>query len=37
MLSFITRSYLAKKQEVDYKGFNEAIRVTLVSYHQSGI
>jgi hypothetical protein len=37
MLSFITGSYLANKQEVDYKGFNEAIRVTLASYHQSGM
>jgi hypothetical protein len=37
MLSFITRSYLANKRQVDYKGFNEAIRVTLASYHQSGI
>jgi hypothetical protein len=37
MLSFITGSYLAYKQEVDYKGFNEAIRVTLTSYHRSGM
>jgi hypothetical protein len=37
MLSFITGSYLANKQEVDYKGLNEAIRVTLASYHQSGM
>ena len=37
MLSFITESYLAYKWEVDYKGFNEAIRVTLVSYHRSGM
>ena len=35
MLSFVTGSYLAYRQEVDYKGFNEAIRVTLVSYHRS--
>jgi hypothetical protein len=35
MLSFATGSYLAYKREVDYKGFNEAIRVTLASYHQS--
>ena len=28
MLSFVIRSYLAYKWEVDYKGFNEAIRVT---------
>ena len=35
MFSFITRSYLAYKWEVDYKGFNKAIRVTLASYHQS--
>jgi hypothetical protein len=33
MLFFVTGSYLAYKWEVDYKGFNEAIRVTLVSYH----
>ena len=25
------------KQEVDYRGFNDAIRVTLVSYHRSGM
>jgi hypothetical protein len=25
------------KQEVDYRGFNEAIRVTLASYHWSGM
>ena len=37
MFSIITGSYLAYKQEVDYKGFNEAIRVTLVSYHRSGM
>ena len=37
MLSFVTRSYLAYRQEVDYKGFNEAIRVTLESYHQFGM
>ena len=35
MLSFVTVSYLAYKREVDYRGFNEAIRVTLVSYHRS--
>ena len=35
MLSVVIGSYLAYKQEVDYKGFNEAIRVTLVSYHRS--
>jgi hypothetical protein len=35
MLSFATRFYLAYKQEMDYRGFNEAIRVTLVSYHRS--
>jgi hypothetical protein len=34
MFSFVTRSYLAYKWEVDYRGFNETIRVTLVSYHQ---
>ena len=37
MLSFITGSYLAYKQEVNYTGFNEAIRVTLASYHRSRI
>ena len=37
MLSFATGSYLPYRQEVDYKGFNEAIRVTLVSYHRSGM
>jgi hypothetical protein len=36
MLSFITGFYLAYIREVNYKGFNEAIRVTLVSYHRSG-
>ena len=35
MLSFVIGSYLAYKWEVDYKGFNEAIRVILVSYHRS--
>jgi tetrahydromethanopterin S-methyltransferase subunit E len=35
MLSFATRSYLSYRREVDYKDFNEAIRVTLVSYHRS--
>jgi hypothetical protein len=35
MLSFATGSYLAYKWEVDYRGFNEAIRVTLTSYHRS--
>ena len=34
-LSFVTGSYLAYKLEVDYKGFNEAIKVTLASYHRS--
>jgi hypothetical protein len=33
MLSFVTEFYLSYRQEVDYKGFNEVIRVTLVSYH----
>ena len=37
MLSFATGSYLSYRWEVDYKGFNEAIRVTLMSYHRSGI
>ena len=35
MLSFVTGSYLAYKQEVDYKVLNVAIRVTLASYHRS--
>ena len=35
MLSVVTASYLPYKREVDYRGFNEAIRVTLVSYHRS--
>ena len=33
MLSIVTASNLPYKREVDYRGFNEAIRVTLVSYH----
>ena len=33
MLPVVTASYLPYKWEVDYRGFNEAIRVTLVSYH----
>ena len=33
MLSVVTVSYLPYKWEVDNRGFNEAIRVTLVSYH----
>ena len=37
MLSFVTRSYLTYKWEVDYKGFNEAITVTLMSYYRSRI
>jgi hypothetical protein len=37
MLSFATGSYLAYKREVDNRGFNEAIRVTLASFHQSGM
>ena len=37
MLFVVIGSYLAYKWEVDYRGFNEAIRVTLVSYHQSGM
>ena len=32
MLPVVTVSYLPYKREVDYRGFNEAIRVTLVSY-----
>ena len=35
MLSFATGFYLSYRWEVDYKVFNEAIRVTLVSYHRS--
>ena len=35
MLSIVTMSYFPYKREVDYKGFNEAIRVTLASYHRS--
>ena len=35
MLPIVTASYLPYKWEVDYRGFNEAIRVTLMSYHQS--
>jgi hypothetical protein len=35
MFSFATGSYLAYKREVDYRGFNKAIRVTLMSYRQS--
>ena len=35
MVPVVTASYLPYKQEVDYRGFNEAIRVTLVSYHRS--
>jgi hypothetical protein len=35
--SVVTASYLLYKREMDYKGFNEAIRVTLESYHRSGI
>ena len=33
MLFVVTGSYLAYQREVDYKGLNEAIIVTLVSYH----
>ena len=35
MLSIVIASYLPYKWEVDYRGFNEAIRVTLMSYHRS--
>ena len=35
MLSFVTVSYVPLQTEVDYRGFNEAIRVTIVSYHQA--
>ena len=35
MLFVVTGSYLAYQREVDYKGLNEAIIVTLVSYHRS--
>ena len=34
MLSVVTVSYLAYKREVDYRGFNEAIKGTLASYHR---
>ena len=37
MLSIVTTSYLPYKWEVDYRGFNEAIRVNLASYHRSGM
>jgi hypothetical protein len=37
MLFVVTGSCLAYKREVDYNGFNEVIRVTLVSYHRSEI
>jgi hypothetical protein len=37
MLFFATGFYLGYKQEMDYRGFNEAIRVTLASYHRSRI
>jgi hypothetical protein len=37
MFSFATGSYLFYKREVDYKGFNEAIKVILASYHRSGM
>ena len=37
MLPVVITSYLPYKWEVDYGGFNEAIRVTLVSYHRSKI
>ena len=33
MLPIVTVFYLRYKWEVDYRGFNEAIRVTLTSYH----
>jgi hypothetical protein len=37
MLSTVTVSYLPYKWEVDFRGFNEAIRVTLANYHRSGM
>ena len=37
MLPVVTASYLPYKREVDYRGFNEAIKVTLASYHRSGM
>jgi hypothetical protein len=37
MLSVVTVSYLPYKREMDYIGFNEVLRVTLVSYHRSGM
>jgi hypothetical protein len=33
MFPIVIRSCYAYKWEADYKGFNEAIRVTLASYH----
>ena len=33
MFPIVIRFYSAYKWEVDYKGFNEAIRVTLMRYH----
>ena len=35
MLFIVITSKLPNKQEVHYRGFNDAIRVTLVSYHRS--
>ena len=35
MLPVVIVSYLPYKWEVDYRGFNKAIRVTLASYHRS--
>ena len=37
ILPIVTTSYLPYKRKVDYRGFNEAIKVTLVSYHRSGM
>ena len=37
MLPVVTASYLPYKWEVYYRAFNEAIRVTLTSYHRSGM
>ena len=35
MHSIVTASYLPYKRKVDYRGFNEAIRVTFMGYHRS--
>ena len=35
MLPIVTASHFPYKWEVNYRGFNEDIRVTVVSYHRS--